>query len=92
MFLTIFSSATKKQTIDIFNPKLYDEMTNIRVCKKYGLDDNRDAIFLDEFSKKLLVLSEFSKACVEYIAAWVVRKLVSYNRSSVKCEPCKYNT
>lgn len=35
-------------------------------------------------------LSTFSRACVGYIAGWVVRKLINNEKPIVRCETCRH--
>lgn len=87
-------TSTRKKKIDFYDPTIYDKMANIRVEKKYDLGNNNeenkaDENFLKEFHNFMTTqLSTFSKACVSYIAGWVVRKLIN-KKSIIRCETCR---
>lgn len=84
--LNVSSRASQKnQRIDRYNPNVYDAIQNIRVCKKYGLNDeynseNNSVDFLSEYlsipGMLPQTLSDFSISCIGNIGGWVVKKLV----------------
>lgn len=96
--LNVSSRASQKnQRIDRYNPNVYDAIQNIRVCKKYGLNDeynseNNSVDFLSEYlsipGMLSQTLSDFSISCRGNIGGWVVKNWLT-KKSIIRCEMCR---
>ena len=88
--LTVSSAAKKKNSIDRYDPEVYDAMINLRVKRKYELTDeeiNNSSCTKDVLNVYSLPneISDFSGNSVAYICGYVIRKIWT----KILCEPCR---
>jgi len=78
--LTVSSSAQRMKRLDTYDPAVYNKIANLRVCKKYQLDDESfDQSFINAASSDMLpeTMSDF--------CGFVIRKIWT----RIKCESCR---
>ena len=87
--LTVSSTTQRMARLNRYDPAVYNEMANLRVCKKYLLDDEllcnqsfNNVASLDTLSE---ITSDFSNNSVAYICGFVIRKVWI----RIKCESCR---
>lgn len=87
--LTASSSAQRMVRLDRYDSAVYNEIANLRVCKKFLLHDKSllcDQSFNVAFPDMLSeIISNFSNNSVAYIFGFEIRKVCI----QIKCESCR---